>query len=41
MDGGRFMVEASKYGVGGRERLGDGMKCRGKKRWVLGLAFIR
>jgi hypothetical protein len=30
MDGGGFMVEASKYGGGGRERLRDGMKCREK-----------
>jgi hypothetical protein len=30
MDGGGFIVEASKYGGGGRERLRDVMKCRGE-----------
>jgi hypothetical protein len=29
--GGGFMVEASKYGGGGRERLRDNMKCKGKE----------
>jgi hypothetical protein len=30
MDGGGFIVEASKYGGGGREQLRDGMKYRGE-----------
>jgi hypothetical protein len=31
IDGGEFMVEVSKYGGGGRERLRDGMKCKEKE----------
>jgi hypothetical protein len=31
MDGGGFLVEARKYGGGGREQLRDGMKCRRKE----------
>jgi hypothetical protein len=31
IDGGGFMVEVSKYGGVGRERLRDNMKCKGKE----------